>query len=270
MRSRPTQTWQSLVRFGPRELAGAWRRYRRTPTPDLRNRLLEHYLPLVKYQCQWHCDRLPSEVDPDDVMSAAVEGLRRAVEQFDPARGVRFETYCACRVRGAILDYLRTVDWLPRAMRTCVNQLRRSRGELTSLLGRDPSDEELAESLGLTPEEFGNLSRLAGATGRVSLDAGGTDGEGGSLLESAALADRKAASPAAALHRQELRERLVRGLERQQRQVLILYYYEEMTMQEVGAALGLTTSRVSQVHGAAVAELRRQLADHKEELFSVV
>src|SRR5256885_14311907 len=147
-----------------------WRDYRAEPTTDLRNQLVELYLPLVKYNAERIWARLPDGVDLDDLISAGVFGLMDAIDAFDLDRGVKFETYCVPRIRGAMLDELRTMDWVPRLVRSKASRLEETRKALEAALGRPPRSEEMAQRLGTTLEEFEKISGDATAVSLVSLN----------------------------------------------------------------------------------------------------
>src|ERR671933_2078831 len=134
-----------------------WRDYRAEPTVELRNQLVEHYLPLVKYNAERIWSRLPDGVELDDLISAGVFGLMDAIDAFDLGRGVKFETYCVPRIRGAMLDELRTMDWVPRLVRSKHSKMEEARKALEAQHGRPPTDVELAEKLGVTPEEYNKM-----------------------------------------------------------------------------------------------------------------
>src|SRR5256712_8584729 len=145
-----------------------WRDYRAEPTVDLRNQLVELYLPLVKYNAERIWQRLPEGVDLDDLISAGVFGLMDAIDAFDLTRGVKFETYCVPRIRGAMLDELRTMDWVPRLVRSKHTKMEETRKALEAALGRPPRSDEMAAKLGVTPEEYEKMTGDATAVGLVS------------------------------------------------------------------------------------------------------
>src|SRR5712675_2443722 len=147
-----------------------WHEYRAHPTIDLRNQLVELYLPLVKYNAERIWARLPEGVDLDDLISAGVFGLMDAIDAFDLERGVKFETYCVPRIRGAMLDELRTMDWVPRLVRSKHTRMEETRKALEAQHGRPPTDAELAERLGLPPQEFEKMAVDANAVGLISLN----------------------------------------------------------------------------------------------------
>jgi RNA polymerase sigma factor for flagellar operon FliA len=264
MRQESLKTWSSRIRLSDHDLGSTWETYCRTGDRAAYEHLTEHYLPRVKYYCQWFHNRLPKEVDLDDVISGGMEGLRRAICAFDPSRGVKFETYSTACIRGAVLDALRKTDHLSCLMRRRATHLRRSREELTAELGRPPTDEELAACMGLADSEFSclinGLIRLTRLGRRWPDECGGP----GSFAADAVV-DTHTESPVGRLQRETLKAMLTRGLTKQERTILILYYYEEMTMKEVGAVLGVSESRVCQMHNAIIERLRETMRGREEE-----
>jgi len=252
------------------ELDRLWAEYRRTRDDGPRNRLIEHYLPLVKRQADRLCARLPAAVDPDDVYEAGILGLYRAIQSFEPGRGVKFETYGAARIRGAILDALRRNDWVPRSVRRRHRLLERLRQRLEAELGRPPTDAEMAERLGMTPEQYEAFARDGQPTQVASLDnfvsAAGGEGHDATWLH--LMAQARAEDPERRALARDLRDLLTRHLSRNERLVLILYYYEQMTMKEIAAALGLSETRICQIHASVLERLRERLAHRREELLA--
>jgi len=248
------------------DLTDVWRAYKRSGERRVRNRLMEAYLPLVRYNADKIAVKLPDEVDNDDLMSAGIFGLMDAIDAFDPARGVKFETYCAPRIRGAILDELRSMDWVPRLVRSRATQLERTSRQLEWSLGRAPTRREIADRLKLSPLEFAKLLRDATAVTQVSLSRryGETDSSK-EVCEIDVVEDRRGRSPVAEILRKDLKELVTRGLTRAERLILILYYYEEMTMKEIGMTLDLSESRVSQMHSSILKRLREQLELRRTE-----
>ncbi len=248
------------------DVAALWQHYRAHPTIELRNRLVEHYLPLVRYNAERIWARLPDGVDLDDLISAGIFGLMDAIEAFDLNRGVKFETYCVPRIRGAMLDELRTMDWVPRLVRSKASKLQAARKELEAELGRPPQPEELARKLGIPPDELDSYLDEATAVNLVSLNKKWYETDGyKDVREIDILEDKKAEDPTGRLQNRDLMKLVTRGLSRNERLIIILYYYEEMTMKEIGATLNLSESRVSQMHSSIVARLQAQLAKRKGE-----
>ena len=242
-------------------LQQAWRQYKRTGDRVLRNRLVEHYLYLVRYIAQRLRAKLPDEVDVDDLMSAGIFGLLDAIEAFDLERGVKFETYCSQRIRGAILDELRSMDWVPRLVRQRAHQLDEAVRALEAELGRMPTEDEIARRLNLTPAQLEKLLRDASATHVVSLSTTlPDDGNAGrETSEIDVVPDERSIDPIAEAQKQDIKDFIRERLSREEQLVLVLYYFEQMTMKEIGATLDLSESRVSQMHSAIVQRLRREL-----------
>jgi RNA polymerase sigma factor for flagellar operon FliA len=243
-----------------------WRDYRATPTVELRNRLLEHYLPMVKYNAERIWQRLPDGVELDDLISAGTFGLMDAVDAFDLDRGVKFETYCVPRIRGAMLDELRSMDWVPRLVRSKQSKVEQAKKQLETALGRPPRPEELAEKLGVPIEQIEQLLGEASAVNLVSLNKKWYETDSyKDVREIDILEDKKADDPTSRLQNRDLMRLVTRGLNRNERLIVILYYYEEMTMKEIGTTLNLSESRVSQMHSSIVARLQAQLAKRRPE-----
>ena len=263
------RTWQLGVRMSEEEVAATWQEYRRTRSDTLRNTLMEHYLPLVKYNSERLAARLPDEVQLDDLISAGCDGLRDAIEMFDLDRGVKFETYCAARIRGAILDALRTADWVPRLVRHRASQLAQSRHKLEGKLGRKPTNHELANFMGLSEEECEKLVREANAVGMFSIDRHFQESDSGrDTRESDLLANARAENPLRQLQEEDLKGLITKGLSKNERLILILYYYQEMTMKEIGATLRLSESRVSQMHTDIIKRLQAILSGREDDFLA--
>jgi RNA polymerase sigma factor for flagellar operon FliA len=244
-----------------------WRRYKTEGKPSQRNLLMERYLPIVRYNAERISVKLPDEVDVDDLMSAGVFGLMDAIEAYDLRRGVKFETYCAPRIRGAILDELRSMDWVPRLVRARASKLEKATRSLMVELGRTPSKEELADRMGVDLSELEKLARDANAVSVVSLSRKHYETDNNKeVAEIDVLIDRRGRDPVREVQRRDLRDLVTRGLSRAERLLLILYYYEEMTMKEIGATLDLSESRVSQMHSSILGRLKAQLSHRKTEL----
>jgi RNA polymerase sigma factor for flagellar operon FliA len=250
------------VRTFPNEeaLRAAWQAYKASPNDELRNRLVEHYLCLVRYAAERIRAKLPDEVDVDDLMSAGIFGLVDAIDAFDLDRGVKFETYCAPRIRGAILDELRSMDWVPRLVRYRAHKLNETMRAMEAELGRIPTEDEIARRLKLPPDQFGKLLRDASAVSLVSLSQrfGDSDSER-DLGEIDVVPDKQSRDPLAEAQKADIKDLITHELTRAERLIIVLYYYEQMTMKEIGATLDLSESRVSQMHSAIIARLRSEL-----------
>jgi len=229
---------------------------------------MENYLPIVKYTAERIYVKLPDKVEVDDLISAGIFGLMDAINAFDPERGVKFATYCTPRIRGAILDELRSMDWVPRLVRARAHQLNRAMRTLEAQLGRLPSENEIAKELDMDTNEFQRLQRDATAISLMSL-SNNLDTEGDNdICEIDIIEDKKSEDPMVEAQKRDLKSLLTKGLTRAERLILILYYYEEMTMKEIGATLDLSESRVSQMHSSIVARLKAQMDSRKKE-FSI-
>ena len=255
-----------MVTHADVDIAQVWRDYRAGPSIELRNQLVEHYLPLVRYNAERIWARLPDGVDLDDLVSAGVFGLMDAIDAFDLERGVKFETYCVPRIRGAMLDELRTMDWVPRLVRSKASKMEEARKTLEAELGRPPSADEMAAKLGVTLEEYEHMVGEATAVSLVSLNKKWYETDSyKDVREIDILEDKKAEDPTHRLQNRDLMRLVTRGLNRNERLIIILYYYEDMTMKEIGATLNLSESRVSQMHSSIVQRLQAHLAKRKGE-----
>ncbi len=243
-----------------------WEQFHKAHGEYFRNRLMEHYRHLVKYAAERVHSKLPSKVELDDLISAGIFGLMDAIQAFDPERGVKFGTYCLPRIKGSILDELRSMDWVPRLVRTRAHQLARATQALEVSLGRKPTIKETAEKLNMNMEEFNRLRRDASAVNVVSLNT--QYGEGDSekdIREIDIIKDKKSDAPPIEAQKRDLKNLLTKGLTRAERLIVVLYYYEEMTMKEIGTTLDLSESRVSQMHSSIVQRLKAQLNSRKKE-----
>ncbi|MEM6332696.1 MAG: FliA/WhiG family RNA polymerase sigma factor [Planctomycetota bacterium] len=246
-----------------------WESYRQEPTQDLRNKLMEHFLPLVKYNAERVHNKLPDEVDVEDLMSAGVFGLMDAIDAFDLDRGVKFETFSAQRIRGAILDELRSMDWVPRLVRSRTSQVESAKRNIEMTTGRKATDDEVAKKLGVNQEEFSKIRRDAGAKTTVSLNRKWFETDSSKdVREIDVLSDPRQVNPLTVVQKRDLKGLVTKGLSRAERLIVILYYYEEMTMKEIGTTLDLSESRVSQMHSSILARLKAQLQHKTTELQS--
>jgi RNA polymerase sigma factor for flagellar operon FliA len=235
----------------------------------LRNVLLETYHSLVRYNAERVWAKLPDEVELDDLISAGVFGLMDAIDAFDLSRGVKFETYCSARIRGAILDALRDMDIVPRLVRSRARKIDQAVRTLEMELGRDPRNDEIAKHMGLSEQEYEKLEREATAVSFVSLSRPYLETDNDKdVREVDIVQDKRSEDPVIELQRKDVRDLITKGLSRAERLILLLYYYEEMTMKEIGQTLDLSESRVSQMHSAILGRLRDQLVQRHRE-FSV-
>ena len=249
------------------EVSKIWEEFIKDRTnKTLRNVLIECYMPLVKFHGERLGDRLPDEVELDDLISAGVFGLMDAIDAFDLSRNVKFETYCVPRIRGAMLDELRNMDWVPRLVRSRAKKLMEAGKELSDKLGRQPTHDELAEHLGLSTPELEKMMGEANAVTTVSLNKKWFETDGSKdISEIDLVEDQKGEDPTNRIQKADLMRLVTKGLNRNERLIIILYYYEEMTMKEVGMTLDLSESRVSQMHSSIVERLQAQLEERRPE-----
>jgi len=247
------------------ETQALWLDYRRTGDQKLRDRLILTYAPLVKYVAGRLGSGLPAHVDEGDLVSYGLLGLMGAIERFDPTREIKFETYAMTRIKGQIIDELRAMDWVPRSVRARARDIERAIAELEKKLERAPTDEEIAKKLGITTEELEeSLSDIARSS-IAALDelwtVSGGDGDQVALIDT--IEDEGAPDPQGALSVTEQKEALAEAialLPEREKLVVTLYYYEELTLREIGEVLSVTESRVSQLHTKAVLRLKAHLA----------
>ena len=249
------------------EILDLWTTYRANPqSEELRNRLIENYLQLVRYNAERVWSKLPEGVDLNDLISAGVFGLMDAIDAFDLERGVKFETYCVPRIRGAMLDELRTMDWVPRLVRSKASKLEAARKAVEAETGRPPTDQEIARRMELKPEEFDKLKAEASAVNLVSLNKKWYETDSyKDVREIDILEDSKGEDPTEGIQKRDVMKLVTKGLNRNERLIIILYYYEELTMKEIGNTLGLSESRVSQMHSSIVNRLKDQLQRRRPE-----
>jgi RNA polymerase sigma factor FliA len=240
-----------------------WLEYRRTKDTTLRDRLIVNYAPLVKYVAGRLGSGLPAHVEEADLVSYGLLGLIGAIQRFDPDRDIKFETFAMSRIRGAIIDELRALDWVPRSVRSRAREIERAIAELEAKLGRAPSDEEIAAKIGISPDELEDSLTDISRSSIAALDELWTVSDAGdqvSLIDT--IEDPTGARPAEVLDEAETKELLADAISRlpeREKLVITLYYYEELTLREIGEVLGVTESRVSQLHTKAVLRLKSRL-----------
>jgi len=242
-----------------------WQEFKRTGDRGLRDRLILTYAPLVKYVAGRLGSGLPAHVDEGDLVSYGLLGLIGAIERFDPARDIKFETYAIARIKGSIIDELRAMDWVPRSVRARARDIERAISELEAKLGRAPNDDEIAGKLGLTQDELDDSLTEISRSSIAALDElwtvqGGT-GDQVALIDT--IEDTQGPAPTTALDRSEMKEMIADSISRlpeREKLVITLYYYEELTLREIGEVLGVTESRVSQLHTKAILRLKSRLA----------
>lgn len=243
-----------------KNLQALWIKYKETNSIDLRNILAEHYLPLVRIVCGRLAISLPPHLDRDDLLSSGFFGLLDAIDRFDLARNIKFETYAALRIRGAMIDYLRAKDWIPVSMRQRIRKYEQTVCRLEAEFGRTATDTELAEALDISVEELQTLMNQCNSATVIPLEEYLT-------TDNAETVDT---NPANSMELFELRDTLAKVIERlpeKERMVISLYYYEELTLKEIALIMHLSEARISQLHTKAIFRMRGYLAQHKQDLF---
>src|ERR1700691_2369685 len=240
-----------------------WLEYRRTRDKALRDRLIINYAPLVKYVAGRLGSGHPAHVEESDLVSYGLLGLMSAIDRYDPERDIKFETYAIARIRGSIIDELRTLDWVPRSVRSRARNIERAIRELEAKLARAPTDDEIAGRLGISTDELeASLIDISRSSIAALDELWSTAGEGDQVSLLDMLEDPQSIKPAEALDETEVREALAEAISRlpeREKLVVTLYYYEELTLREIGEVLGVTESRVSQLHTKAILRLRSRL-----------
>ncbi len=248
------------------EIRVLWQEYRESGRAELREKLILHYAPLVKYVAGRVGVGLPQTIEHADLVSYGVFGLIDAIERFDLDKGVKFETYAITRIKGAIIDELRSVDWVPRSVRAKARSIDRAMQALEGRLQRTPSDEELAQELGVSLRELQTMLEKVSFISIVALDetlsVGGERGERLALVDT--LRDVTSIGPEEKVDENEIRRLLgeaVTRLSEREQKVIALYYFEGLTLAQIGNILGVTESRVCQIHTKAVLSLRSKLLE---------
>jgi len=246
------------------ELKDLWRRYKDDGDQNARERLVLAYAPLVKYVAGRMSSGLPAHVEEADLISYGLLGLISAIERFDPGRDIRFETFAITRVKGSIIDELRSLDWVPRSVRAKAREIERANAKLEHQLQRAPTDQEIADALGVSPDEFQDSLLKISNSSVVALDelwtVSDSSGDTVSLLDT--IQDPDAVDPAQEVDLTDMRDRLADAISRlpaREQVVVSLYYYDNLTLREIGEVLGVTESRVSQLHTKAVLRLKSRL-----------
>ena len=242
-----------------KDITALWLKYKDNKTIELRNEIAENYLPLVRMVCGRLAVSLPQHLDKDDLLSSGFFGLLDAIDRFDVTRNIKFETYAGVRIRGAMIDYLRSKDWIPVSMRQKIRKYEQTVCRLENELGRTATDDELAEALEISLEELQTLVNQSNSATVIPLEE---------YLRTDA-AEAIDTNPANSTELFEIKETLAKAIERlpeRERLVVSLYYYEEMTLKEISLVLHLTEARISQLHTKAIIKMRGYLAQSKEEL----
>jgi RNA polymerase sigma factor for flagellar operon FliA len=250
-------------------IAELWREFKASGEERLRERLILHYSPLVKYVAGRVGVGLPPNIEQADLVSYGIFGLIDAIEKFDLERAIKFETYAISRIKGAIIDELRAIDWIPRSVRYKAREVEKAYAALEAKLHRSPTEAEVAEELGIKLEDLHTIFSQVSFVNVVALDelmsAGQERGDKLSLVDT--LEDTKAEDPVAAFETEETKYLLAKAintLPEREKIVVTLYYYEGLTLAEIGQVLGVTESRICQMHTKAVLQLRGKLADQRD------
>lgn len=246
------------------DASACWTAYKSQRSPEARDALILNYSPLVKYVAGRISSNLPRNVETADLISYGVFGLIDAIDRYDPERGIKFETYAIARIKGAILDELRSLDWVPRSVRARAREIEQAYVVLENRLRRPPTDAEVAAQIGVSERELQNIFTQLSYTSVVSFDelwtANGDADDRPHVY--ATLKDESADDPVTTFEAIELKEILAQAIEHlpeREKTVIALYYYEGLTLKEIGVVLGVTESRVSQLHTKAVLRLRARL-----------
>lgn len=246
-----------------------WKKFLKTRDDKYRNALVENYAPLVHIQAARLSRKLPAQIGYDEICSAGYDGLIEAVQSYDPAKKAKFETFCQQRIIGAVMDWLRSLDPQSRTVRTFEKRRVGVREMLDAELGRPPMHDEIARKMGISQDRYDQLARISQLGREVHFSAmdprNGSDARGRTSERAWDVGDPDQTDPSARLSRTMLTDFVTRGLSREERLVLLLYYYEELTMAEIGVVLDLSESRVSQIHKDVLARLRNRFRGRLEE-----
>ncbi|MHC4549550.1 MAG: sigma-70 family RNA polymerase sigma factor [Planctomycetota bacterium] len=237
-----------------------WEEFRETGDVEIRNRLVEKYLYIVKYVSDRLHQKLPRSIPEEDIRSAASYGLIRAVENFDHRRGTRFETYCATRVKGAILDELRARDWVPRMIRNNTTRMKAARAEMQVEMGREPTPMELAGRLEVSREKVETMIRESNFVSMFTFSRCEEEAQRGDAEERHLIyEDKNSEAPFERIFLKDLSDHLMVSLTHREKMVILLYYVEDLSMKEIGRILNISESRVSQIRTNTLTKLRKKV-----------
>jgi len=266
--TQPSKTAARTATAKKGEADPIWVTYKKTKDENLRNLLIERYMPLVRSISERLLSTLPKSIELDDLTSAGVFGLIDAIDGFDIDRGIKFKTYCTTRIRGSILDELRSQDWVPRLVRLKAHKIERAYKALETKFGRKPTDFEMAQTLEISMQEYTQMVEESCAVSVFSLNDKWEEEEDDSAVSKVeVLQDRNSEDPIDALNQKDVFDFITRHLSEKERLVLIMYYYEGLTMKEIGEVLDLTESRICQIHSAVLERLHSQLQRNRVSLF---
>lgn len=259
------------IEFSGKPEKEIWRNYRDTGDQSIRDAIVKQYAPLVKYVAGKVSVGMPQSVDFDDLVGFGVFGLFDAIEKFDPDKHVKFKTYAVTRIRGAIFDELRSIDWVPRSVRQKTREIDETVQHLEARLGRSATDDEVAGEMGMSLEQYNQMMLKVSGTSMLSLNDvwyTGEDNDKISIVES--IEAPNSLRPDAIAEKDEMRRVIVEAindLPEKEKKVLVLYYYEDLTLKEIGKVLDVTESRISQLHTKAISRLRSKLTNLKKGIF---
>ncbi len=243
-----------------------WKVFKKTDDDNLRNILVETHFPLVKYIAERLLQTLPRSIELGDLISAGTFGLMDAIRGFDLKRGIKFKTYCSTRIRGAILDELRSQDWVPRLVRLKAHRLQKAIAKLEARCGNEVNDYDLAREMDISIQELSALKSEASPKAMFSLSDKIDDGEDRSDMEKVEIIeDKKGCDPIQAMQQQDVLDLITRNLTKKERLIIIMYYYEGLTMREIGDIMSLTESRVCQIHSNVMSRLKVQIQTMSHE-----
>ena len=246
-----------------------WKDYTKNPTPELREQIIVEYAPLVKIVAGKLCMYLGGNVEYDDLVGYGVFGLIDAIDKFNTARDVKFETYASLRIRGAILDQIRKMDWIPRTVRQKQKKIDEAISNIEARTGKVADDDQIAQELGITDEELAKWQSQLKVTSVVSLNE--FIEQGNEPKESGSNPTRRFSSPETVIEEEELKEKLAETMElltEKERKVILLYYYEDMTLKEISKVFEVSESRISQLHTKALQKMKKYMGSYME-IFSV-
>ena len=248
-----------------------WKEYKKTKDPQIRDAFVKQYAPLVKYVAGKVAIGMPHNVEFDDLVGFGVFGLFDAIEKFDPDKHVKFKTYAVTRIRGAIFDELRSIDWVPRSVRQKAREIEDTIHHLEASLGRSASDEEIAKELNMNMDEFQKVMLKVSGTSMLSLnDVWYNNDENDKISIVDSIESPSSMNPDTIVEKEEIKRVIVEAINElpdKEKKVLVLYYYEDLTLKEIGQVLEVTESRISQLHTKAIMRLRAKLTNIKKGIF---
>ncbi len=243
------------------DVAQLWQDFVTEKQQHVRDALIEYYMPQVYQTAERMAAKLPDHVNINDLIGWGTLGLIDAINRFDPNREIKFSTYCSSRISGQIIDELRRLDWIPRLVRVRVHQLEKTRDALSSRLGRIPDDEEIAREMEMDMEQYEDFIKDTRVKNIVSLNRKWDEDDDGELGQIEMLPDTTATNPLTELQRAEIKEIAIKGLNEKQKQVLVMYYFDNLNLKDIGEILELSESRVSQIHAQILEFLKEKFSE---------